>query len=344
MKPISNHCLSVIYALVLAGFVIALTFPALTFPALAETASKAESEEVKVPVVLNPIVQVDAEFIHVGDLFEPAGQYADRTVIRAPEPGQELVLPAVWLWKAAKTFGIDWRPTSTAETVTVTRPSSVITTSQIEGLLLDSFFKRTGDDDLVELEEDGGPYRIHLPRSVAPTARVERFDYDAHSGRFTATLLAPAEGRTLQKMNISGRFHRMVELPVPTRRLGKDHIIEAGDLTIVRMREEGLGTNLIIDENKLIGQSVGRSLTSGKPIRAGDVGAPILVEKGRIITVSLQTDRMVLSVQGRAMENGALDDVIRVQNTQSNTVIDAVVIGSGRVEVQLQQPLAMRTE
>ena len=44
------------------------------------------------------------------------------------------------------------------------------------------------------------------------------------------------------------------------------------------------------------------------------------------------------------MENGALDDVIRVQNTQSNTVIDAVVIGSGRVEVQLQQPLAMRTE
>ncbi len=94
MKPISNHCLSVIYALVLAGFVIALTFPVLTFPALAETASKAESEEVKVPVVLNPIVQVDAEFIHVGDLFEPAGQYADRTVIRAQEPGQELVLTA----------------------------------------------------------------------------------------------------------------------------------------------------------------------------------------------------------------------------------------------------------
>ncbi len=125
MEPVSNQCLGVIYALVLAGFVIALTFPVLTFPALAETASKAESEEVKVPVVLNPIVQVDAEFIHVGDLFEPAGQYADRTVIRAPEPGQELVLPAVWLWKAAKTFGIDWRPTSTAETVTVTRPSPV---------------------------------------------------------------------------------------------------------------------------------------------------------------------------------------------------------------------------
>ena len=139
MKPLSNHCLSVIYALVLAGFMIALTFPA-----LAETTKQKESEEVKIPVVINPIVQVDAEFINVGDLFEPAGQYADRTVIRAPEPGQELVLPAVWLWKAAKTFGIDWRPTSTAETVTVTRPSSVITSSQIEGLLLDSFFKRTG--------------------------------------------------------------------------------------------------------------------------------------------------------------------------------------------------------
>jgi flagella basal body P-ring formation protein FlgA len=339
MKPISTHSLSVIYALLLAGFMIALAFPA-----MAETGQSKDPDVVAVPVTLNPVVQVDADFIHLGDLFEPAGKYADRTVLRAPNPGQEMVLPAVWLWKAAKTFGIDWQPTSTADTVTVSRPSSVITADQIEDLLKDSFFKRTGEDDLVEVEEDGGPYKIHLPRSSAPTARVERFDYDAHSGRFTATLLAPAEGRPLEKMNISGRFHRLVELPVPTRRLGKGHIIESSDLTLVRLREENLGTNLIIDESKLVGQSVGRSLTSGKPVRLGDVGAPILVEKNRIITVSLRTDRMVLSVQGRAMENGALNDVIRVQNTQSNTVIDAVVTGSGRVEVQVQQPLAMRAE
>lgn len=339
MKPISTQSLSVVYALVLAGFMIALSYPA-----MAETQKGSDAEEITVPVALNPIVQIDADFIHLGDLFEPAGQYADRTVLRAPNPGEELVLPATWLWKAAKTFGIDWRPTSTADTVTVSRPSSVITAEQIKGLLTDSFFKRTGEDDLVEVEEDGGPYRINLPRSVAPTARVERFDYDAHSGRFTATLIAPADGRPLEKMNISGRFHRLVELPVPTRRLGSGHIIDANDLTLVRMREENLGTNLIVDETKLIGKAVGRTLNSGKPVRSGDVGAPVLVEKGRIITVILQTERMVLSVQGRAMEDGALDDVIRVQNTQSNTVIDAVVTGSGRVEVQILRPLAMRTE
>jgi len=304
----------------------------------------AQEAAIAVPVTINPILQIDDDYIRLGDIFTPVDRYADRTVIRAPEPGEELVLPAVWLWKAAKTFGVDWKPVSTADTVTVTRPSSVISSAQIEGLLKDAFFKRTGEDDLIELETDGGTQRIHMPLSVPPTARLERFDYDMRSGRFTASLIAPAEGRPLRKQNLSGRFHRMVELPVPSQRLGNGHIIEARDIIMVRMREDGLGTNLIVDPERLIGQSVSRSLSAGKPVRLGSVRAPVLVEKGRIVNVTLRTERMVLTVQGRAMEHGALHEVVRVQNTRSNTVIDAVVTGEGRVEVGLQQPLAMQTQ
>jgi len=161
MKPISTHHLSVIYALLLAGFTLALSIPALAD----HTASDAVAQEaaIAVPVTINPILQIDDDYIRLGDIFTPVDRYADRTVIRAPEPGEELVLPAVWLWKAAKTFGVDWKPVSTADTVTVTRPSSVISSAQIEGLLKDAFFKRTGEDDLIELE-----YRIHFQDQTLP--------------------------------------------------------------------------------------------------------------------------------------------------------------------------------
>ncbi len=336
MKPVTTHSLSIVYALLLAGFTLALTVPVVT----ARAEDKASSTEEKVPVILNPIVQIEGDQILLGDVFTPLDRYADRVIARAPAPGEELVLPAVWLWKVAKTFGVEWQPTSTADIVTVSRPSSVIGQDQIDDLLTQSFFARTGEDDLIELELDGGPTRIDLPRSVAPTARIDRFDLDARSGRFTATLIAPATGRPLERINISGRFHRVVEMPVPSRRLGVGSLIQQGDITMMRIREDGLGTNLIVDPERLIGQAVRRSLSAGKPVRIGDVNAPRLVEKGRVIVVTLTTETMTLTVNARAMEPGALGDIIRVQNTQSNTVIDAVVTGEGRASVNLPQSLA----
>lgn len=293
------------------------------------------------PVTINPIVRIDDDYIRLGDLFDPLDRYSDRIVMRAPAPGEELTLPAVWLWKAARTFGIDWRPVGTADQIVVSRPASTITDDMLQGLLLDAYFRRTGEDDLVEVEPTGGPMQINLPMSVAPTARIERFDYDPRSGRYTATVVAPADGRALMRQNLSGRFHRLVELPVPTRRLGRGHVIAAGDIELMRMRDHRLPSNLIVDADLLIGQSVHQSLSAGKPVRDGAVRPPVLVQKDRKVLVTLQTNRMQLTVQGRAMEDGAMGDIVRIQNTASRLVIDAEVVGEGNVVVTLPTDLAM---
>ena len=51
------------------------------------------------------------------------------------------------------------------------------------------------------------------------------------------------------------------------------------------------------------------------------------------MTIRLQTARMILTVQGRAMEPGAMGNVIRVMNTKSSKIISASVTNSGAVEV-----------
>lgn len=342
MKPIKTQSASIVYALLMAGMTVALVATTMTSMANATEEEAAEAEAI--PVMLNPIIEVEGDQILLGDVFTPLERYEDRVIARSPEPGEELQLPAVWLWKVAKTFGVEWQPTSAADSAVVSRPSSIIGAEHIEGLLGQAYFERTGEDDLIELETDGAPLRIDLPRSVAPTARLDRFDLDMRTGRFTATIIAPADGRALHRSNISGRFYRMVEMPVPARRLGVGAVIGAGDITMIRLREEGLGTNLIVDAEMLIGQAVRRTLAAGKPVAIGSVNAPILVQKNRVVSVSLATETMVLTVSARAMEEGALGDVIRVQNTQSNTVIDAVVTGEGRVSVDLPQPLALHIQ
>ena len=71
----------------------------------------------------------------------------------------------------------------------------------------------------------------------------------------------------------------------------------------------------------------------GQPIREGDLRAPIVVARGSLVGMTLTTPNMVLTAQGRAIEDGAMGQVIKVMNTQSKTTVDAVVEGPGRVVV-----------
>jgi len=336
MQILKKPTISLIYALLLSAMLLALTVQS-------ANASDSDTEEAVGAVAIIPMVELESEYILLGDVFSPIDRYADRAIARAPDPGEEIILPAVWLWRTARTFGIDWRPLSTEDTVTVTRPSATVTEDAIASILMDAYFLRTGEDDLVDFEADGSLRPIHLPLTVAPSARLDRFDLDQRSGRFTATVVSPAEGTPLQRVNVSGQFHRLAEMPVPNSRLGRDHIIRENDIVMVRLRERSLGTNLISDPDMLIGMSVQRALSAGQPVRANDIEPPVLVEKNRTVLVTLEAPTMILTIQGRALDDGALDEIIRVQNTDSNTVIEAVVTGDGRARVDLPLSLAMQT-
>jgi len=52
-----------------------------------------------------------------------------------------------------------------------------------------------------------------------------------------------------------------------------------------------------------------------------------------LVTMVLQTSNMVLSTQGKAVQDGAKGEVIRVQNIESNRIVDATVVGSNQVAV-----------
>jgi len=84
----------------------------------------------------------------------------------------------------------------------------------------------------------------------------------------------------------------------------------------------------------LIGLSPKRTLTPGKPVQMADVGPPVIVRKGALLTMTLTTERMQLTATGRALDSGSLGDVVRAMNVQSKLVVEAVVIGPNRVSAQ----------
>ncbi|MEH6725431.1 MAG: flagellar basal body P-ring formation chaperone FlgA, partial [Hyphomicrobiales bacterium] len=82
-----------------------------------------------------------------------------------------------------------------------------------------------------------------------------------------------------------------------------------------------------------------RAMRPGVPISANDVQPPTLIARNDRVVIELRTGRLSISADGRAMEAGAEGDTISVINTHSKRVIDARVIGRGRVELKLHKPI-----
>jgi flagella basal body P-ring formation protein FlgA len=66
-----------------------------------------------------------------------------------------------------------------------------------------------------------------------------------------------------------------------------------------------------------------------------DLQMPVLVAKGKLVTLTLKNRHMLITAQGRALENGAKGDVIRVTNTRSRQTVQGVVIAPNQVSMQL---------
>ncbi len=72
----------------------------------------------------------------------------------------------------------------------------------------------------------------------------------------------------------------------------------------------------------------------GQPIRAGDLGPPTLIRRNELIRLSFKAGAILLMTEGRALDDGAKGERVRVMNLDSRRTVYGVVAGPGLVETQ----------
>ncbi len=284
------------------------------------------------PVLLKATVVIDGPVVHLGDLFEGLGANGATPVARAPAPGTRVAVNARWLSAVARAYAVAWQPGSRLDGSVIERASIVIETQRIEDATIDAL-RRRGIDGRLSLVLDNPVTRIHLPTDAEPSLLVAGLSHNPETGRFTAHLIAPAEGTPLVRITISGRAIEMIEIPILRRRMMPGEVIREGDITWQDARADRISRNVVLDPVNLVGKSPRRPIRAENPVLGSELRQPVLVPRNSLVTIRLQTARMVLTARGRAMEPGAKGDVIRVVNTKSNQIISASVTASGTVEV-----------
>lgn len=268
--------------------------------------------------------------IRLGDLFDGLdSDLAERAVAAAPEPGRRLSLDPAALSRIAAAHRLEWRPVTGADRVMVERASFSIGPDRIQEALSNALAD-AGVRGRMEVALDNRTLTLHLPAGTDDMVVVENLAYDPARSRLTAELFLPGTG---QRQTVGARAVEVVDVPVLNRRMMPGEVISQSDLDWTTLQRDRTGADTVLSAAELVGQTVRRNVTPHRPVRAGDVRAPVVVPRGAVVTILLQTPSMTLTAQGRALSDGAHGEVIRVTNTASNRTVEARVAGDGLVTV-----------
>jgi len=274
---------------------------------------------------------VDAATVRLSDLFTGIPEDRDTQILEAPRIGQTIRISSNRLEGIANRHDLDWTALAGQE-IKVRRAAQQIGHDQIVSAVV-AALRRDGvarDLTIALNDQDLG---LELPSNVPATLRIADLSYRPRSHRFTATVVAPAAGKTLTRTTVTGRAVEMLELPVPTRRIDRGQIIREGDIEWITRAADTLRRRHVETLDALLGKAAQRSLRAGQPIRSSAVAAPILVEDGALVTVRVSTQNMTLTARGRALEDGAAGETIRVENTASQKTVTGTLGKDGVVHV-----------
>ncbi len=164
-------------------------------------------------------------------------------------------------------------------------------------------------------------------QSSAP-ASMSDFVFNESSGRFTGKLQQDAN-----LLTVSGRAVPAATVPVLVRPVAAGKIISAEDLTEQKLPLNRITTGIIRNGDELVGQQARRGLAVGQPVQMRDISMPAVIKRGDIVTLELAQGALRITARGKALEDGAKGQTIRLANSQTERTIEGMVQGPGLVAV-----------
>src|SRR5262245_2905911 len=283
-------------------------------------------------LTLRDRIMVDYDVVRLGDLFQEQLSDGDVAVAQAPKAGQTLTLDSRFLQQVARAYRLSWKPTKDQK-ITTGRMSQRVTAPMVRDAISTAVQERMGTSSDLDIAVDGGDLELDLPTDVENSVAVSAINFNPSSNRFAAVLVAPAEGPPVIQRNVFGTVYEMAQIPVPKRLISAGDVIAADDLEWQPVHLSRLSGNSLTDAEQLVGRMAKRPLKAGQILRQSDVAVSPVIRKNDLIRLVVKTGQMTLSVQGKAMQDAAIGQSIRVMNVNSNRQLTGTVIDAGTVAI-----------
>jgi flagella basal body P-ring formation protein FlgA len=268
-------------------------------------------------------------FLH--DLFDDAGQNADRVLGPGPAPGDRIVVEAAQLNAIARQFNVPWRSVSSADRAVLEWPGRPLHQDEATDAVKAAVTAAGASDD-IDIDIPGFVPPM-VPMDATVSVAVSQLDFDADTGRFTASLTITGDTMNAMSTRISGKVEPMVTAMVSVTRLLPETILRPEDVKMTRIRASRVPGQAAQTVDQIAGMQLRRPIAAGVPLRLSDLMRPPLVQRGAVVRMELSERDLSVSAQATAIDDGAEGDRIRVQNINSHAFVYADVVGPDHVRV-----------
>lgn len=174
--------------------------------------------------------------------------------------------------------------------------------------------------------------RLHL--KACPDSKIEVFNPYKTAIISTTTMAISCHKKASHwTLYVPIKVSFKKEVLVASKTLHKGKILHKSDLIKLKIDISQLKQGYFTKSKYLIGKVAKQNIGEGTALTPQNIQEAILIHKGEQITIQAINDMINISMNGIALNNGALGEVIKVQNLNSKKVIDAEVSSSKTVRV-----------
>jgi flagella basal body P-ring formation protein FlgA len=273
----------------------------------------------------SPILQVTitGEHITLGDVFTDIEDNADFVLAPAPRPGITLTWDARTINRVAKAFDLSWNA-NLGDTIQIRRLANIITSDMIKKAIKSSLADKGAGND-IELEFlNAASSEIILPHDIEPSITVVSSSYNASRQTFSASLQTPNDKVT----DFTGVTHAMVDLPVLKIGARRGETIGQNDIVMLPVRADFVTDAMIVSKSEIVGMTPRKIIRGNAPIARNDLDKPVMVQRGELVTMNLNSGAIKITALAKALEAGTKGDIIRLMNIDSKRTIEAKITGT----------------
>lgn len=288
-------------------------------------------------LILKPHVQVQKDFVTLGDLFTNAtGYQRNKPLFRSPNLGRQGTVSIEHLIAAAKRMDFTFETPLNQKEITVSRPARIIKAATIEKQIRNELGKQLHitSDQIISLS-----FTTPLTDKMVPLNQVGKlilnsFTYDKYQKSFQATLSPSDQNSASHTLKISGKASIKISRPVLTHAIKRGDKISTSDIEYKSFDPFRVPRDIVTMSSKIIGLTSTKNLRTGSFLRTSDLETPKMITKNQLVTVLFKKAGLIVKTQGKALDGGAKGEAISVMNVHSKRIVHGIIQSPGLVIIQ----------
>lgn len=134
---------------------------------------------------------------------------------------------------------------------------------------------------------------------------------------------------------VQAKVQMMADVVVARRPLPRGSVITLDDVALEKRDLSQLNAGYLTDLERVVGMTLKHAVRAGLALTPTLVDAPVAIRRGQTVTILARQGGLEVRMEGEALADGAVGELIRVRNRSSELAIQAEVIAPGVVQVRM---------